>query len=150
MPGGLPRVVKRDCIFKCLMQEYDASDILHEYPVCFRYEGELGVDTGGVTRDVFATFWEKADVCFRYEGELGVDTGGVTRDVFATFWEKAYEQMFGGVGSVVPLVMPQTDFSRLGIILSHGYLVSGWVSSHSHCIPNFGFHVARSWSSDSR
>ena len=73
-----------------LMQEYASDSIQHKY-----------------------------SVYFHYKGELAVDTGGASRDVFATFWGKAYEHMFDGVGTVVPLVMPQTDisqFSHLGVI----------------------------------
>ena len=31
---------------------------------------------------------------FKYENELAVDAGGVSRDVYGTFWDKVYEKFF--------------------------------------------------------
>lgn len=60
--------------------------------------------------------------------ELAVDHGGVQRDMYAAFWEKAYVSLFEGATLLTPMIHPQMDMSVLpvfGRILSHAYLVSG-------------------------
>lgn len=46
-----------------------------------------------------------------YEGESGIDDGGITRDMYAAFWEKAYNDWFDGATLLVPLIHPATDLS---------------------------------------
>lgn len=65
-----------------------------------------------------------------FEDEMGVDQGGVTRDLFSAFWEECYTLMFDGSSILVPILCPQTDTSTLrllGSIVSHAYLVSGFL-----------------------
>ena len=60
-----------------------------------------------------------------YDSEVADDQGGITRDMFSGFWEEAYITLFDGV-----TLLNQTDlqaFSTLGKIMSHGYLVSGFL-----------------------
>lgn len=64
----------------------------------------------------------------RFEGELAVDMGGVSRDLFSAFWECAYTQAFDGSSTLIPQAHPHIDMSMypiLGTILSHGFLVTG-------------------------
>ena len=63
-----------------------------------------------------------------FRGEIGVDNGGVQRDMFSAFWDRAYSELFEGSTLLTPMVHPQTDLTVLpiiGRILSHGYLVIG-------------------------
>ncbi|XP_033761985.1 E3 ubiquitin-protein ligase TOM1-like isoform X2 [Pecten maximus] len=67
----------------------------------------------------------------RFEGEMGLDTGGLTKDAFSTFWDKAFKEYFKGENSLVPF-MPvsrfaeaQTVYPILGRILSHGVALTG-------------------------
>ena len=59
---GLPRAFRRDNIYQDVMDLYteDVSGLLSEFPFRVRYENEKAVDTGGVCRDMFSAFWEKA------------------------------------------------------------------------------------------
>ena len=56
--------------------------------------------------------------------ENGLDCGGVTADMFTTFWDRAREQFFLGCDAVVPFlpnhrIGEDTTFRVLGRILSH-------------------------------
>ena len=63
-----------------------------------------------------------------YDNENAIDEGGVSRDMFSAFWEKAYSTLFDSAALLVPFILPTTDvsiFPILGKIISHGYLASG-------------------------
>ena len=65
-----------------------------------------------------------------FTGEKAIDTGGVCRDMLAAFWEEAYCQMFDGGTLLTPVLHVHTDTSalpKLGTILSHGYLLQGFL-----------------------
>jgi hypothetical protein len=50
--------------------------------------------------------------------------------MLSAFWEAAYQTLFDGANTLVPLVHPSTDlamFPVLGRIISHGYLASGFL-----------------------
>ena len=50
--------------------------------------------------------------------------------MFSAFWEAAYERVFDGSTLLAPVMHPQVDFTifpLLGAILSHGFLVSGFL-----------------------
>ena len=64
----------------------------------------------------------------RFKDELAVDMGGVSRDLFSAFWERAYAQAFDGCSTLIPQAHPHIDMSVypiLGTILSRGFLVTG-------------------------
>ena len=66
----------------------------------------------------------------RFAGEAAVDLGGVTREAFSCFWEIAYTKYFDGPRAFVPSIHSGIDFNiipTLGCILSHGYLVCGFL-----------------------
>ena len=66
----------------------------------------------------------------KFEEEIAVDSGGVQRDMLSAFWEEAYVRFFDGSSLLVPTIHPNIDMSllpKLGLILSHGYLVSGFL-----------------------
>ena len=66
----------------------------------------------------------------RFAGEAAIDLGGVTREAFSCFWEIVYSKYFDGPRALVPSIHPGIDFSvipTLGSILSHGYLVCGFL-----------------------
>jgi hypothetical protein len=65
-------------------------------------------------------------ICFK--DELGIDVGGVARDMFSTFFEVMYKKHFEGASLVIPVIHPGIDFNLLkilGIVISLGYLISG-------------------------
>ena len=62
----------------------------------------------------------------RFKGELGVDLGGVTRDMFSAFFSVAYIKLFDGTSTLFPANHAEVDISKfytLGTIISHAYLV---------------------------
>ncbi len=99
--AGPLHIVERSNIFDDLLKTYRVESIITEYPVKFEFKGEIGVDQGGITRDVFSAFWEYC-----------------------------YSVMFDGSMLLIPMLSPQTDTSLLPILgrmLSHAYLVSGFL-----------------------
>ncbi len=69
-------------------------------------------------------------VHFKFKDERAYDAGGVCREVFSCFWKAAYPMHFDGERLLVPSVRPGMERAKLqtlGMILSHGYLVSGFL-----------------------
>ena len=100
-PSSMPYIVKRSNVLDDVLQLFQSDDIVKEYPLRIRFEGEMAVDTGGVCRDMVSAFWEEA-----------------------------YKCMFDGGSLLTPVVHPQTNMSvlpLLGKILSHGYLACGFL-----------------------
>lgn len=99
VPGLLEHHIKRTNLYKDVLDLYREGDIVGEYPISISFQGELGVDNGGVQRDMFSAFWEQG-----------------------------YSMMLEGATLLTPMIHPQSDlslFSIIGRILSHGYLVTG-------------------------
>ena len=66
----------------------------------------------------------------KFKDEASIDAGGVQRDMLLGFWEVAYKKLFEDSSLLTPMVHPQIDltlFPILGRILSHGYLVTGFL-----------------------
>lgn len=100
---GLPHSIRREHMFEDVIDLYGnkITMILKEYP--FR---------------------------IKYTDEEAVDTGGVCRDLFSAFCEKAYDVSFDGAGVLVLAVHPHVDmalFPLLGAIFSHGFISSGFM-----------------------
>ena len=71
---------------------------------------------------------KECPIYIEFVGEMAVDYGGVQRDMYAAFWQRAYSVLFEGATLLTPMIHPQMDmslFTTIGRILSHGYLVSG-------------------------
>lgn len=72
----------------------------------------------------------RSNLCVSFKNELGADLGGVSRDLFSSFWEKAYEAYFDGDIIKVPFIPPhqmsnaQAIFMKLGRVFSHGFLLT--------------------------
>ena len=65
-----------------------------------------------------------------FQVEMAFDSGGVSRDMFSAFWETAYCRFFEGACLLTPNLHATTDMSvlpLLGQIISHGFLVSGYM-----------------------
>ena len=65
-----------------------------------------------------------------FEGEMGIDTGGLTREAFSAFWEKAYFKHFDGSPLLRPVMyagLNDLTLQTLGRILSVGYLTCGFL-----------------------
>lgn len=99
---GIYHHVSRDNIYNCVLSMYkDAEEILDEFP--FR---------------------------IKFEGELAVDSGGVSRDFCSAFWETVYENAFDGNTLLTPALHSGVDFESLetlGTIISHMYLAVGFI-----------------------
>ena len=100
--NGLRHLVNRERIFADTLAIYsECSTILDEYPFSVKFEGENAVDAGGVSRDMFSAFWEAA-----------------------------YQELFDGGALLSPVAHSDIEmkiYPLLGVILSHGYLVSGFL-----------------------
>uniref|UniRef100_A0A1X7TAZ1 HECT domain-containing protein n=1 Tax=Amphimedon queenslandica TaxID=400682 RepID=A0A1X7TAZ1_AMPQE len=91
--------IKRDSVYTDVMELYSKSTILSHYPLRFKYRGEVAVDTGGVARDVFSSFFEEMYLHF-FEGSTLVTL------------------------SVHPGISSES-LRVIGSIISHSYLVTG-------------------------
>ena len=73
---------------------------------------------------------EEYPLRIKFAGEMGYDYGGICRDMFSAYWDEAYQQFFDGSTLLVPALHPSVDMSalpRLGTVLSHGYLLCGFM-----------------------
>ena len=98
---SIAHVVNRRKIFNQVIDLFSDDAILKEYPLYIKFEGEIAVDSGGVQRDMLSAFWEEV-----------------------------YVHFFDGSSLLVPTVHSNVDMSllpKLGLILSHGYLVCGFL-----------------------
>ena len=63
-----------------------------------------------------------------FRGERAVDTGGVTREMFSSFFENVYLQMFDGCALLYLAMHAGVDltaFRVVGTTLSHAYIIAG-------------------------
>lgn len=96
---------------------------------------EHTIDRANLYEDVLELYRNSgiANECpiyIKYKGEAAVDAGGVQRDMLSGFWEVAYKKLFEGSSLLTPMLHPHIDlttFPLLGRILSHGYLVTGFL-----------------------
>ena len=102
---GCSHLIGRDHIYSDVLELYgDFNTILKEFPFRISFDDEHAIDSGGVARDMFSSFW----LC-------------------------AFEKFFDGSGSLVPAAHPTIDmsvFPVLGKILSHGYIACGFLLVH--------------------
>ena len=99
--SGPFHTVRRDGIFEDVMALHSKEDVLTEFPLRIKFAGEVAVDLGGVCREMFAAFWEEA-----------------------------YKLYFDGSTLLSPVLHPHIDMQslpKLSVILSHGYLCSGFL-----------------------
>ena len=64
----------------------------------------------------------------RFMNEKAIDVGGVSRDMFAAFYEQAYLKVFDGNNLLTPSIHPHLNLSSLydvGTIFSHSYIMCG-------------------------
>lgn len=91
------------------------------------------VDRKNIYADVIKLYQDaevikECPIFIAYRNEKAIDDGGVTRDMLSAFWQQAYQTLFDGATTLVPLVHPSTDmdvFPVIGKIISHGYLAGG-------------------------
>ncbi len=96
---GLAHTINRKNILKDVIGLYRDSNIINEYPIVIKFVGEIGIDAGGIQRDMFSSFWTET-----------------------------YSELFEGQNILIPMIHPQTELSYLpiiGKIISHCYLISG-------------------------
>ena len=94
-------LIRRRAIYEDVMGLFQNKDALKEYPMRIRFKDEVAFDGGGVSRDMFSSFWEEV-----------------------------YSRFFDGACLLTPNLHATTDMSALpllGQILSHGYLISGYI-----------------------
>ena len=76
------------------------------------------------------TIMIECPISIHFDNEIAVDDGGLSREMFSLFWEEDIHKHFEGAQTVTPLVHAHTDMKLLhliGRVLSHGYLVSGFL-----------------------
>ena len=101
--SGLHHVIKRETVYEDVIEVYT---------------------------DAVAEVLEEYSLRFRFEGERAFDAGGVCREVFSCFWKLAYPKHFDGERLLVPSICPgmkKCEMTTLGTIISHGYLVCGFL-----------------------
>ncbi len=54
---GLAHRINRKNILKDVIGLYRDSNIINEYPIVIKFVGEIGIDAGGIQRDMFSSFW---------------------------------------------------------------------------------------------
>lgn len=64
-----------------------------------------------------------------FRNERGFDGGGLHRELFPIFWHAVEQRMMEGNAEKVPILTPRSAkyFYTLGLILSHGYVLTGFV-----------------------
>ena len=70
----------------------------------------------------------KTRVNFELLGEVGADLGGISREIYASFWQEGCLQYFDSDDSIYvprPNGVSKDDLITLGKIISHGYLMTG-------------------------
>ena len=66
----------------------------------------------------------------QFKHERGIDHGGLTREFFSALWAEAFMKLFEGDSTLIPPFHPHIQlslFETLGKIMSHGYLVCGYL-----------------------
>ena len=106
---GLAHTIRRTFIYEDMIHLYNDPRVICEHP--FR---------------------------IKFEGEKGVDTGGLTRDAFSAFWEEAYLRHFDGSSVLAPIVHAGLDISLTPHTWSYSFTWVSclWVPTSSYCIPN--------------
>ena len=59
-PSSCVHTVCRSSVFEDVLRLYREESIVKEYPITVEFEGEIAVDEGGVTREMFSAFWDKS------------------------------------------------------------------------------------------
>ena len=93
--------IRRSEVYDDVLQLFKEDNVLHYYPL---------------------------SICF--VNERAIDCGGVCRDMLSAFWDEAYKRHFDGSSLLTPVVHAQSNMSDLpllGKILSHGYLLEGYL-----------------------
>ena len=76
------RSVRRSNLYEDVLKLYSDETIVTEYPLRIKFEQEMAIDLGGVSRDMVAGFWEHA-----------------------------YKNLFDGSSLLTPVMHPQTDMN---------------------------------------
>lgn len=98
---GVTHSIRRSNLYNDVLKLFDKPEVLSHYPLRISFVSEMAVDVGGVCRDMLSGFWEEA-----------------------------YRQLFDGSTLMTPVVHAQSNmstFATLGRILSHGYMVEGFL-----------------------
>ena len=59
-------------------------------------------------------------IMIEFLDEIGIDHGGLRRDMFSSFWEKVYAVLFEGATLLIPMIHP-TLLPIIGRILFHAF-----------------------------
>ena len=90
------------------------------------------VTRDGIFSDVLSLyqndFGKRYPIKVQFISKNAIDFGGVSRVMYSCFWEQAYQRLFDGDKNLVPLLIsPECILSILGGVISHGFLVSGYL-----------------------
>ena len=92
--SGLRHVIDRTNLYEDVVDMYREGEIVGEYPLYTKFQGEQAVDEGGVQRDMLSAFWA---------------------EVYTRFLE--------GAKTLTPMIHPGLDmavYPILGRVTSHG------------------------------
>ena len=95
----LRHVIDRTNVYEDVVDMYREGEVVGEYPLYIKFQGEQAVDKGGVQRDMLSAFWAKV-----------------------------YTRFFEGAKTLTPMIHPGLDmavYPILGRVISHGYLACG-------------------------
>ena len=59
------------------------------------------------------------EVRVKFDGECGVDAGGLTHELFPVFWNSLQSIFFDGNQEKVPMVMPRMKWTMLSLVKSY-------------------------------
>ena len=106
---GIAHSIHHSNLYDEVLKLFEKPEVLNHYPLRISFVGEMAVD------------------------------GGVCRDMLSGFWEEAYYQLFDGSTLLTPVVHAQSNmstFATLGRILSHGYLLEGFLPVRACGLPS--------------
>ena len=72
----------------------------------------------------------QCNIAVTFDDETGLDFGGLTQELFSTFWEAVWDKYFEGETAKVPFVPPQSianskaAFNAIGRVLTHGWVLT--------------------------
>lgn len=71
----------------------------------------------------------QSEIRINFEGESGLDGGGLAREAYAIFWEAFEKEYLEGREEKVLICIPKlvNCYFHIGQILSHGYILTGFI-----------------------
>ena len=95
-------------------------------------------------------FAQQYPIIVEFKGEKAVDCGGLSKEMYSSFWEQAYLKLFDGDKVLTPLLhSSESDFNFLGKVI-FSWLYGVWSLTCPYCFTNVNDDDSRSDSYSSR